>query len=201
MHVGSLNQWTVVVVVSYTFCTWQFLFLCLRQRIATHGCVGRQPCLQYFHVETKNESQSPKVACGGARQGGCFVFLRNYAFTKIILSLLVSSLRAKLTLNQVSKVSTFDIIENVKNSKYWYRQSQVSNFSIISSIEPALAHSSQWLDSSTGRAADRCSLRVQIPLKSTVFLSMLAMLENLMTFSLQALYRHPVRGSVGETKI
>ena len=138
MHVDSLNQWTVVVVVSYTFCTWQFLFRCLRQRIATHGCVGRQPCLQYFHVETKNESQSPKVACDGARQGGCFVFLRNYAFTKIISSLFISSLRAKSTLNQVSKVSTFHIIENVKNSKYRYRQSQVSNFSIIWSIEPAL---------------------------------------------------------------
>ena len=39
---------------------------------------------------------------------------------------------------QVSRVSTFDIIENVKNSKYRHRQSQVSNFSIISSIEPAL---------------------------------------------------------------
>ena len=40
--------------------------------------------------------------------------LCNYAFTKIISSLFVSSLRAKATLNQVSNVSTFDIIENVK---------------------------------------------------------------------------------------
>ena len=55
-----------------------------------------------------------------------------------VLIRFVSSLRAKPTLNQVPRVSTLDIIENVKNSKYRYRKSQVSNFSIISSIEPAV---------------------------------------------------------------
>ena len=43
-----------------------FLFLCLCQRIATCGCVRRQPCLPYF-LYCRNEKQvSPKVACGGA---------------------------------------------------------------------------------------------------------------------------------------